>query len=472
MELRREGRQGTARAAEPRSYPPAQSRDTLRVVDEIPTRAEGAPPSVGGVPPDRSSGARVRIQETARPDTVPATSPGVGPLSAWSVEEDPARLEALAGEWLSLCDDHGFFVGPDWTLSWLASHQDRVRPYVLLGRDAEGRLAGVLPLARQADGGLCVCGAEEGIAHVDVVAASGQASAVAEGALDLLAASGATRIRLDRLAEHGALLAAARGRAAVVPHTERVATMAPFLTHRTGWTAFLAALSKHQRHEVQRQCRRFWDREGAALRWIRDPSECAEGIATLFDLHERRFADKGKESVFQGEELRAFHTTLARRLAATDRLLLGFLLDGGRAVGSVYGFHQGGATLLFQTGIDPEFTATGAGVVLRAHVLRDEVLERGRTELDLLDGCYPWKARWATGVRAIVDLELFPATLAGRARGGVAAGVAALRSFAAAKLKGRRCPGLAADMPVEAKHCRRLGCAYAPGDEAGEDGDR
>lgn len=425
-----------------------------------------------GAPPDRSSGAHVRIQGTARPDSLPATSPGVGPLRSWSVEENPARLEALSGEWGALCDEHGFFVGPDWTLSWLEARRERVRPYVLLARDAAGRLAGVLPLARESDGGLCVCGADEGIAHVDVVAAPGQAAAVAEGALDVLVTSGAPRVRLDRLAEHGALLAAARARAAAVPYTERVATMAPFLTHRTGWTAFLAGLSKHQRHEVQRQCRRFWDREGAALRWIRDPSECAEAIATLFDLHERRFVDRGKESAFRGEDLRAFHTTLARRLAATDRLLLGFLFDGARAVASVYGFHQGGTTLLFQTGIDPEFTATGAGVVLRAHVLRDEVLERGRTELDLLDGCYPWKARWATGVRAIVDLELFPATLAGRARGSVAAGVAALRSFAAAKLKGRRCPGLAADMPVDAKHCRRLGCAYAPEDEAGEGGDR
>ncbi len=410
----------------------------------------------------------MRIETTTRPELVPPPAVVVGPPRTWAVEADAALLEAVAREWQGLVDAHGFFVGPDWTLSWLEARRDRVHPYVLLARDAAGRLAGVLPLAREADGSLGVCGADEGIAHVDVVAAPGHAAAVAEGALDLLAASGATRIRLDRLADPGALMAAVRGRAASLPHTERIATMAPYLAHEAGWDSFLAGLSKHQRHETQRQCRRFWDRDGAALRWVRDPEECAEAIATLFDLHERRFADKGKESAFRGEDLRAFHTALARRLAASGRLLLGFLLDGERPVGSAYGFHQGTTTLMFQTGIDPEFTATGAGVVLRAHVLRDEVLERGRTELDLLDGCYPWKARWATGVRAIVDVELYPSTLAGRARGSVAAGVAALRSFAAAKLKGRRCPGLASETPVESKHCRRLGCPYAPEDGTDE----
>ncbi len=411
----------------------------------------------------------MRTEIIALPELALPHAAVAGPPCAWAVEEDPAALEALAASWRALVDGHGFFVGPDWTLSWMSARRDRVRPYVLVARDAAGRLVGVLPLVRELDGGLGVCGADEGIAHVDVVAAPGQAAAVAEGALDRLADSGAPRVRLDRLADQGALIAAVRARAGSLPHTERVATMAPYLAHETGWATFLAGLSKHQRHETQRQCRRFWDRDGAALRWVRDPSECEEAIATLFDLHERRFADKGKESAFCGDELRAFHTTLARRLAATDRLLLGFLLDGERPVGSAYGFHQGTSTLLFQTGIDPEFTATGAGVVLRAHVLRDEVLERGRTELDLLDGCYPWKARWATGVRAIVDVELYPSTLAGRARGSVAAGVAALRSFAAAKLKGRRCPGLASDVPVESKHCRRLACPYAP-DEAPEEG--
>ena len=198
------------------------------------------------------------------------------------------------------------------------------------------------------------------------------------------------------------------------------------------------------------------------MRWVRSPSECAAGIAELFALHARRFADLERTSAFAGAALEAFHTALATKLAQEGRLLLGFLEAEGRTVASAYGFHVGSTTSMFQSGIDPEFHATGAGVVLRAHVLRDEVLAAGRTELDLLDGCVAWKLRWATSVRVLVDVDVYPATLAGRARGAVAQGVAAVRATAADALRGTRCPGRPEHEVVDPKYCARLHCRFAP----------
>ena len=390
---------------------------------------------------------------------------GVGMAGApvsFDVITDLERLEAFADAWRELLASHQFFVGPEWTLEWLRWRAADLTPYVVVGRDVEGRLAAVLPLARRADGELVTCGGSDGSAHVDVVASAGFARLAAEGALTFLAAQKAPRVRFERLAEDGALLEALRRDVVEGVRVERLATTCPHVLHTGDWTSFLGKLSKHQRHEVQRQCRRFLDRPGAGVRFVRTPSECAAGIAELFDLHARRFADLDRPSAFSGDALREFHTALATRLARDGRLLLGFLDAEGRTVASAYGFHLGPATYLFQAGIDPEFHATGAGVVLRAHVLRDEVLGAGRTELDLLDGCYAWKLRWATSVRVLLDVDLYPATLGGRARGAVAQGMASLRATAADAIKGMRCPGRSSHEVVDPKYCVRLGCRFAP----------
>ena len=383
-----------------------------------------------------------------------------GAPATWDVFTDLERLEASADSWRDLVTANQFFVGPEWTLEWLRWRAAEVTPLVVIGRDAQRRLAAVLPLARCENGELVTCGGADGSAHVDVVSAPGHARAAAEGALAFLAAQKVPRVRFDRLAEHGALLTALRGDVVEGARVERIATTCPYLVHTGDWASFLGKLSKHQRHEVQRQCRRFLDRPGANVRWVRSPSECTAGIDELFELHAKRFADLDRPSAFTGDALREFHTVLATRLAKEGRLLLGFLDAEGRTVASVYGFHVGSATYMFQAGIDPEFHATGAGVVLRSHVLRDEVLAGGRTELDLLDGCYAWKLRWATGVRVLFDVDLYPATLSGRARGAVAQGMASLRATAADAIKGMRCPGRSAHEVVDPKYCARLGCRF------------
>ena len=397
----------------------------------------------------------VRIKEGA--------SVGIaGPATSWNVVTELDRLEALGDSWRDLLAPGRFFVGPDWTLSWLRWRSPEVTPYVVVGRDASGRLAAMLPLCRDSAGELSTCGAENGLSHVDVASAPEHARTAAEGALAFLAAQKAPRIRFHRLAEDGALYWALHGDIVDGARVERVATTCPYLVPEANWEGFLGRLSKHQRHEVQRQCRRFLERDGAGVRWVRTPDACAAGITELFDLHERRFADLDRPSAFTGAALRALHVALATRLARDGRLLLGFLDAEGRTVASVYGFHQGSTTYMFQAGIDPDFHATGAGVVLRAHVLRDEVIAAGRGELDLLDGCQAWKLRWATGVRVLFDVDLYPSTLSGRARGAVAQGIASLRETAAQALKGTHCPGRSEHDVVDPKHCQRLNCRFSP----------
>ena len=405
------------------------------------------------------------ITETTGADRA-SPSAGAGPLVVETVA-NAAALEALSPPWRALMGDRHLFVGPDWTRSWLEAPGAAYVPHVLAVRDG-ATLVGVLPLAARR-GVLTTCGAAEGLAHVDVVAAPGREAAVADAALGHLDGARFLRWRFHRVAEGGALHAALRRRAAVQPVLERFVGACPYVERRGDWLSFLKDLSKHQRHEATRHLRRFFESPDAGVRWVSDPADVDAALDVVFDLHARRFAALGKATAFARPEVRAFHGRLARRLAERGALMLAVLSDAGRPVAAAYGAHLGGTTSFFNAGIDPTFQRAGAGVVLRCLVLKDAVLGAGRHELDLLDGCQEWKLRWATGVRPLLDVDVFPPSVGGRVRGGVRHLVRALKTRASAALHPGRGPGSTSEEPADPKHCRRLGCPYAPAATAGDD---
>lgn len=399
------------------------------------------------------------LRTTSPGPVLAPASAGGGPL-ALEVVADDAGLEALAPAWRTLLGDRHFFMGPDWTRSWLAGPGHLLRPHVVAVREGS-RLVGVLPLAARR-GVVGTCGATEGLAHVDVVAEAGRGPAIADVVLAHLEGERWSRWRMHRVAEGGALHGALRARAARQPVLERFVGACPYVEHRGDWASFLKDLSKHQRHEATRQLRRFFEAPGAAVRWVTDPADVDAALDVVFDLHTRRFQALGRPTAFARPEVRAFHGTLARRLAERGALMLGVLGDGGRPVAAAYGAHHGGTTSFFNAGIDPAFARAGAGVVLRCLVLKDAVLAAGRHELDLLEGCQEWKLRWATGVRPMLDVDVFPSSVGGRVRGSVRGLVRALKARASAAVHAGRGPGSTSEEPADPKHCRRLGCPYAP----------
>ncbi len=360
-----------------------------------------------------------------------AVAPPAAPVAlSWSDVSDLDALEALAPAWRALTGPGRFFTGPDWTIEWLRRMGSGAPPPARGARDAAGALAGVLPLARVGRGVLTVCGARAGADHVDVVAAPGLEGAVAAGALDRLAEGGWRRVRLPHLAEDGALRLEVRRRRFALPYGERLATTCPYVdASGSTWDEYLARrFSRHRRHEVRRMVRRALEGDGTpgsacSVDRVVDPAACEGAVRRLFDLHERRFLGAGRATAFSGERLRAFHAALARRLAESGSLFLLFLRRGGRDLAAYYGFRSAGRVHHFQSGIDPE--AEGSpGTVLRAVALERDVFGAGLTEFDFLDGDEAYKFHWATGVRRLFDVDVYPPTRVGR---GVALAMGAAR---------------------------------------------
>src|SRR5207244_1415521 len=190
-------------------------------------------------------------------------SPAAG--LSWETVTHLDRLAALADEWRALLSPRGFFVGPEWVLAWLHTAGSAARPHALVAREPDGRLAGLLPLARAGWGALEVAGARAGADHVDVVAASGREQAVAEGALDRLESARWRVVRLRHLSEDGALRLAIRRRGWRLPYAEALATTCPYVSTAGGFNAYLARFSAKHRGNLRRAAKAFRAASGAEV---------------------------------------------------------------------------------------------------------------------------------------------------------------------------------------------------------------
>ena len=264
-------------------------------------------------------------------------------------------------------------------------------------------------------------------------------------------------LRLRNLAAGGQFLRAMAPDAAATPSRSGAA---PGIVGHASWEAFLASLTKHRRHEVRRHLRKIDRMASARVYWVHAAQDVPAVLNTLFSLHARRFRAKRQTTQFKGEELRSFHHRFAMRLHAEGRLLLGTLTVEGTPIAVAYGWHRQGRTMLFQMGIDPTAKALAPGIVLAAHVLRDQVIGAGRHALDLGEGCYGWKLAWANEVRQLIDLRRHSPRWWGTPRL-VARRVARVRRAAARLVHTRVCHGQADDAPPSLARCQRAACEHA-----------
>jgi CelD/BcsL family acetyltransferase involved in cellulose biosynthesis len=343
-----------------------------------------------------------------------ATGRAGGARPTVEVIDDRAALDDLADTWRAMRPPNGFFVGPDWVLPWLDHAAAGATPHVLAARDADGRLVGVLPLARRG-ARLTLPGADDGADHLDLAATAGRADDVADAILDHWLATRPGRLELRHLAEDGALRRALRRRRWALPYAEALSTRCPYIAASGTFDDYLARFSAKHRGNLRRQIREV--REHADIVVERTtPASVVGDVDELFALHHARFDRFGGRTSFGGERIRRFHHALAKRLASRGELAMTRLLRAGRPIAAHYGFRVGGKLYHFQGGFDPDAPLSSPGTTLTSIVLEDDVFRAGLSEYDFLDGTEPYKLSLATGERRLYDVRLYRSTFFGRAR--------------------------------------------------------
>ncbi|MDD7931112.1 GNAT family N-acetyltransferase [Actinomycetospora straminea] len=314
---------------------------------------------------------------------------------------DPADEPGLVDEWRALAEAAGnAFVSPEWYGAYARHYGDDAPPFVVRVRDADGSLAGLLPLCRS---GRTVRFAGGNVGdRFAPVAAAGREAEVARAAAGALGREAVVLHNVDAGAAWiPALGEGLRGRVAATRLRGGVMPFVPLTGHT--WDTFLGARSRNFRQQVRRKERALVDGLGAKVRATSSPGEVVGDVGEFFRLHALRWEEREGGSTITSPTVRAFHEDFAAAALERGWLRMSFLEIEGTAVAALYAWRIGGRYAYFQAGFDPAWAEKSVGLVLMAHTVR-EAIEEGADEYDLLLGDETYKARFATDERAVETL--------------------------------------------------------------------
>jgi CelD/BcsL family acetyltransferase involved in cellulose biosynthesis len=338
-----------------------------------------------------------------------------------------AGFAALRSEWEALVDRGRASPFSRWAWLypwWRRLHPERT-PWVLVARDAEGAVRGLMPLSldRTHTGGVAArrlawLGEDAvGSDYLDVVCAPGDEASVGGRFGEWLARAHALWDVLElKDVEVNAPGAAAVVEALRATHgvSREPRFTCPGRTFVPG-ESFDLFLRRTARRDNFLRRRRWLEKQGGfAVEVAHAPGELTGPLGSFFHLHARRWASDGGSQGIRGPRVEGFHRDATRLLAESGLLRLYTLKVGGEAVASVYGILDRSTFHYYQGGYAPEWAARSVGLVLVGETFRD-AMEAGCTRYDFLRGTEPYKADWVDAARQTESIRVLAPTLAARA---------------------------------------------------------
>ena len=170
------------------------------------------------------------------------------------------------------------------------------------------------------------------------------------------------------------------------------------------WESYLRSLSSKERGKVGTRTRRLEKQYQVSIRKCATESDVPTCLATLFRLHGMHWRARGHTGSFESPERRAFYQGIATAFLTRGWLEFWFLDLDGKPVATIFGFRFRDTVYSLQEGYDPAYSSDSVGYVLRAHVIRQLILE-GVRRYDFLAGRDASKERWGAHVGAYLDLQ-------------------------------------------------------------------
>jgi CelD/BcsL family acetyltransferase involved in cellulose biosynthesis len=339
----------------------------------------------------------------------------VGPLGALRLDvvTDPAGLDRCRDELNTFADSApggGLFVSHDYLGAWLEAYW-QPRPFRLLLVRRGGRLVGAVPLLSDERGVSGCRGSLVAPLTFDLpeLQANGDlADTLLNG---IPGASAPTRLRFKRLDESSEVYAGLRQ--ALPGHRRRCLLHGvlprPILEIATDWESFLRSKPRHFRNELRRKEKNL-ERAGAARVLIGTAAgDCQAILDDVMRIEANSWKQQAGTSFTADARAGRFHGTLARRWAEKDALRVYLLYLGAEPVAHIFGAVHRGTYYALKTSYDERYRSVSPGAVLFGHAVRD-AFERRFTTFDFLGEESRWKDDWATGMRRLVDICVYPAT--------------------------------------------------------------
>lgn len=316
---------------------------------------------------------------------------------------DAEYFEAIDDGWRALHEASGStpFSYPDWLRAWTETLGRDDEP-VFLAIRREGGLIGVVPLT--IDGTAARFAGDPNVFdYASCCVADGEDEAVAAALLEWLREDMTREFEAWGLAAGCALAGAfestadGQGWDLVVEHE----ATAPQVSVADGFEAYVAALSKKDRHELRRKMRNFEAAGHAELAEATAGDGFAAALEVLLGL--MRASHPGKVEFLASYE--QFFRAAALRMADAGMARIATLSLDGRPAGATLSLERKGTAYLYNSGYDPQFAGLAAGLVSKAWTIR-AAIERGIERFDFMRGEEDYKRRLGGVEREIVTVRL------------------------------------------------------------------
>jgi CelD/BcsL family acetyltransferase involved in cellulose biosynthesis len=206
-------------------------------------------------------------------------------------------------------------------------------------------------------------------------------------------------------------VAAARGmRHAVLPGYTR-----PGIALEGSWEEYLSSRPGRFRYNLRSRLRRLGEQGAVTFRTVSQPDEVGPALATLTDLHARRWHGQHTATIFSSSAAaRRFYADACTRYAERGLLDLTLLEVDSRAVAGSLGFIDRETYYYYLPAWEPSLAPLSPSSLLLGHLV-ERAYGLGLKRFDFMLGDEPYKARWATEERKTVNLVVGAPTLRGQA---------------------------------------------------------
>jgi CelD/BcsL family acetyltransferase involved in cellulose biosynthesis len=178
----------------------------------------------------------------------------------------------------------------------------------------------------------------------------------------------------------------------------------------------MSVVEEKLRKKSLRRHHRALERKGTlTCNTDRDADRILPQLDEFFDQHVRRWQLTKWPSLFLEEAQRAFYRAVTERLDGLGVLRFTTVRLDGRLVAAHYGFLHAGSFIWYKPSFEPDLASMSPGEVL-LKLLLELARAENAAEFDFTIGAEPFKLRFATKVREVINIHLTESRMLALAR--------------------------------------------------------
>lgn len=319
-----------------------------------------------------------------------------------------SELRPLEAEWDALAARvrASPFLTPGWTGAWWRAFGSGELELLTVRRD--GRLSGVLPLARRR-GVLWATSNWHSPDYGLLAEASVDREALCAGLFE----RAPRRVSLAFLGSSDDLdLLQTHARTAGYRVLVRTLEESPSIRIDRGWEQYQAGLSKNVRRNVKRGLQRLSEEGDVSVQVEDGRRDLTDLLAECVRVETLSWKGRSGTAIASRPETLHFYDEVARWGWAAGLLRLAFLRLDGRAIAFQLALEDGTAYYPLKGGYDPAYARSSPGILI-LHATIARAFAEGLDRYELLGGTEAYKLGWANERRQLRLLQAFAPGVAG-----------------------------------------------------------